>query len=94
MDGLFLSSMGNKAQITLPKAVRQALGVKEKTGLVGFIVRGKRVALTRIEPVPASDPFTEEEWRKIRTLANKAPAAVFAGSKDSVRHLKRRLKLR
>ncbi|MBI4676880.1 MAG: AbrB/MazE/SpoVT family DNA-binding domain-containing protein [Elusimicrobia bacterium] len=82
-----MSPMGAKAQVTLPKAVRQTLGLSEKD-MVGFVVDGKRVALTRIEPVPSSDPFSEEEWRKIERLAGEAPAAAFPDSKASLRYLK------
>lgn len=91
MDGLFLSPLGNKAQVTLPKAVREALGGVGKSDLVGFIVEGRRVAVTRIEPVPSSDPFTEEEWARLRKLAAKPPAAVFDDSKSSLRYLRGRL---
>ncbi|MBI5883160.1 MAG: AbrB/MazE/SpoVT family DNA-binding domain-containing protein [Elusimicrobia bacterium] len=91
---MYFSQLGNKAQVTLPKAVRKALGFKEARDLVGFIVEGNRVALTRIEPVPTSDPFTEEEWAKIRILAAQPPAAAGLDSQASLRHLKSRLKLR
>lgn len=94
MNGLFLSPLGNKAQVTLPKAVREALGVKEKRDLVGFVVDGHRVAVTRIEPVPSSDPFTEEEWKKIRRLAAKPPVAAFSDTEKSQKYLKTLLRRR
>jgi len=66
---IITSPVGAKAQVTLPKAVREALHLTAQHDLVGFVVQGDRVALTRIEPVPSSDPFTDEEWRKIKRLA-------------------------
>ena len=66
MHQIMTASLGAKAQVTLPRLVRQALGLKEKQDLVGFIIDGKRVALTRIEPVPSSDPFTVAEWLKLK----------------------------
>lgn len=92
MQEMFLGHLGNKAQVTLPKAVRRALGLRVKEDVVGFIVDGNRVAITRIEPLPSSDPFTDEEWVKIRRLAAKPPAAKFSSSEDSIKHLKTILK--
>lgn len=92
MNHIYMSPLGAKAQVTLPKAVRKALGIREKEDMVGFLVDGKRIALTRIEPVPSSNPFTEDEWKKIETLAARLPAAVFSDSKKSLRHLKKKLK--
>ncbi len=91
MSQIFMSPVGAKAQITLPKAVRRALGVKEKEDMIGFIVEGTRVALTRIEPVASSDPFTDEEWKKIEHLAGKKPSAVFNASADSIQYLRKKL---
>ncbi|MBI5245182.1 MAG: AbrB/MazE/SpoVT family DNA-binding domain-containing protein [Elusimicrobia bacterium] len=90
---MFLSHLGNKAQVTLPKAVRQALGLKVKEDVVGFIVEGNRVAVTRVEPLPSSDPFTDEEWKKIRKLAARGPVSGFSGSKESLKELKAWLRL-
>lgn len=85
------SPVGAKAQVTLPKAVREALHLKAQHDLVGFVVQGGRVALTRIEPVPSSDPFTDEEWKQIHKLASQAPAATAENAADSLRYLKRHL---
>jgi len=93
MPHIITAPLGAKAQVTLPKSVRQALGLKEKHDLVGFIVEGRRVALTRIEPVTSSDPFTEEEWKKIARLVARPSTAIFESSKDSIRYLKKRLHL-
>jgi len=64
---IITSPVGAKAQVTLPKVVREALHLKAQHDLVGFVIQGDRVALTRIEPVPSTDPFTDEEWKKILT---------------------------
>ena len=88
---IITSPVGAKAQVTLPKAVREALHLKAQHDLVGFVVQGDRVALTRIEPVPSSDPFTDEEWKQIERLASQSPAATCENAADSLRYLKRRL---
>ena len=88
---IITSPVGVKAQVTLPKVVREALHLKEQHDLVGFVIHGSRVALTRIEPVPSSDPFTEAEWKKIERLTAHAPAATAENAADSLRYLKRHL---
>ena len=94
MSTLITAPIGAKAQLTLPKAVRQALHLQARRDLVGFVIEGGRVALTRIEPVPSSDPFTEEEWRAIDRLAAQPPAATLEGAASSLRHLQRHLRTR
>ena len=88
---IITSPVGAKAQVTLPKAVREALHLKAQHDLVGFVVQGGRVALTRIEPVPSSDPFSEQEWKQIEKLASQTPAATAENAVDSLRYLKRHL---
>ena len=47
----------------------------------------------RFEPLPSSDPFTDEEWKKIRKLAARGPVSGFSGSKESLKELKAWLRL-
>ena len=88
---IITSPVGAKAQVTLPKAVREALHLKAQSDLVGFIIQGGRVALTRIEPVPSSDPFSDHEWKQIERLAGQPAAATAENAQDSLRYLKRHL---
>ena len=87
-----LSVVGAKAQVTLPKAVRKALKVKEKEDMVGFIVQGSTVIITRVEPVPSQDPFTPREWEKIKALSREKPKEIFKSSKESIAHLRKMLR--
>ena len=91
---LVTAPIGAKAQLTLPKAVRQALHLQARGDLIGFVIESGRVALTRIEPVPSSDPFTDEEWRKIDRLAAGPPASTLQDAASSLRHLRRHLRAR
>lgn len=91
MAKIITSPVGAKAQVTLPKAVREALHLKAQSDLVGFVIYGGRVALTRIEPVPSNDPFTDREWKQIERLAAQPPAATCENAADSLRYLKRHL---
>lgn len=88
---IITSPVGAKAQVTLPKVVREALHLKARHDLVGFVIQGGRVALTRIEPVPSTDPFTDEEWKQIEKLASRAPTATCENAANSLRYLKRHL---
>ena len=67
------SHVGAKFQITLPKHVRKALGITHPGELVGFLVDGSEITLTKAEITPQADPFTEAEWSKLVRLA-KSPA--------------------
>ena len=91
MGKIITAPVGAKAQVTLPKVVREALHLKAQRDLIGFVIQEGRVALTRIEPVPSSDPFTEAEWAKIDRLAAQTPVAAFEHAADSLRYLKRHL---
>ncbi len=42
---IITSQVGAKAQITLPKSVREALHLKAQHDLVGFVIAEDRVAL-------------------------------------------------
>lgn len=89
MPKIITSPVGAKAQVTLPKAVREALHLKAQHDLVGFVIQGGRVALSRIEPVPSSDPFTEAEWKQIERFSTQAPAVLHENAVASLRYLKR-----
>lgn len=94
MARIITAPVGAKSQITLPKAVREALRLNARQALVGFVIHGGRVAITRIEPVPSSDPFTEAEWRAIERLAAQPPSATLSDSEQSLHYLRRHLRSR
>ncbi len=88
---IITAPVGAKAQITLPKAIREALRLKPQDDLVGFIIYGKRIAITRVEPVPSNDPFTEEEWVQIERFAARPPVVTLHSASASLRFLKQHL---
>jgi bifunctional DNA-binding transcriptional regulator/antitoxin component of YhaV-PrlF toxin-antitoxin module len=94
MAKMITAAVGAKAQVTLPKAVREALHLKAQEDLIGFVVQGDRVAITRIEPVPSSDPFTDDEWAKIDRLAAETPSVVAEDAAASLHTLERHLQRR
>ncbi len=50
-----VATITSKGQITLPKPIRQALGV-DRGGKVAFDLRGSRVIVTRVEESDHEDP--------------------------------------
>jgi antitoxin PrlF len=50
-----VATITSKGQITLPKPIRQALGV-DFGGKVAFDLRGSQVVVTRVEDAPHEDP--------------------------------------
>lgn len=50
-----VATITSKGQITLPKPIRQALGV-DVGGKVAFDLRGTQVVVTRVENEPHEDP--------------------------------------
>ena len=56
------SRLSTKAQTTVPRAVRVALGLREGDTLA-YRIEGDRVILTRAAAAPPDDPFaTFTEW--------------------------------
>lgn len=50
-----VATLTSKGQITLPKPIRQALGV-DAGGKVAFALRGSQVVVTRVEEASHDDP--------------------------------------
>lgn len=82
------SPIGVKFQITLPKKVREALGIRSPGELVGFVVDGTKVVLTKAAIVAQGETFTEEEWAKLTRLAD-VPVRKSYGAKAYLRRHRR-----
>lgn len=94
MTTLATAPLGTKGQITLPKKVRQLLHLESSGELVGFLVdeRTRAIRLTKVNLVPADDPFTTEEYRKLDQLRTAAGGKTFRSGKAFLADLKRRIK--
>jgi antitoxin PrlF len=56
------SKLTSKAQTTIPQPVRTALRLREGDE-VAYVIEGNRVILTKVDALPADDPFrTFTEW--------------------------------
>ena len=62
---IITAPVGEKAQITLPKPIRELLNIKNSGELVGFIVEGKTVKLTKAIVIPEIQELTDEEAKKL-----------------------------
>ena len=83
------AALGPKGQITLPKEIREVLGVREKGDLVGFVLDEKSgsVRLSRMEVRPAGEEYTAEELRKLLALSKEREAKKFSSPEAFLRHL-------
>ncbi len=83
--------LSSKAQLTLPKRVRELLGVREKGDRVGFLVDEKshRITITKVDLVPAEEPYTDEELRKLLKLAKEPGGKTFETGEQAIRYLDR-----
>jgi bifunctional DNA-binding transcriptional regulator/antitoxin component of YhaV-PrlF toxin-antitoxin module len=83
--------LSSKGQITLPKPVRDLLGVRTKGDLVGFLLdtEAKRVQLTRVEAIPVQEDFTPEEYQKLLNLPKKKGGKRFRTMEALIKDLKR-----
>ncbi len=83
--------LGAKGQLTLPKEIRDALGLREKGDLVGFVLdeKSKTVRLTRMEIRPAGEEYTEEELRKLMGIAKEPGGKKFPSAEAFLRHLEK-----
>ncbi|MBI4669925.1 MAG: AbrB/MazE/SpoVT family DNA-binding domain-containing protein [Elusimicrobia bacterium] len=91
MQKLTTATLSSKAQITLPKDVRNMLGIGHPGDLVGFLVDPEAcvVKLTRVEAVPVDEEFTEAEYRKLAKLCKQKGKKTFKDAGALLRELKR-----
>ena len=68
-SNVLTAPLTEKGQVTIPKSIRMLLKL-EGQNIVGFRVAHGKVEIVSIEVKAASNPFTEEEWKKIERLAH------------------------
>ena len=80
MTTVMTATLSSKAQLTLPKRIRELLGIRTKGDQVGFVVDEKthRVMMTKITLVAAEESYTDEELRKLLRLARAPGKKSFA----------------
>ena len=90
MTMLMTATLSSKAQLTLPKRIRELLGVREKGDQVGFVVdeKTRRVVMTKITLVPTEEAYTGEELRKLLRLAKAPGKKIFASAEAFLKHVR------
>ena len=90
MAVLMTATLSSKAQLTLPKRIRELLGVRAKGDQVGFVVdeKTRRVMMTKITLLSAEEPYTEEELRKLLRLAKAPGKKTFASAEAFLKHVR------
>ena len=90
MTMLMTATLSSKAQLTLPKRIRELLGVRAKGDQVGFVVdeKTRRVMMTKITLLSAEEPYTEEELRKLLRLAKAPGKKTFASAEAFLKHVR------
>ena len=89
MREMVTAPLSEKAQLTLPKRVRELLGLRGRGGLVGFVIdeAAHRVSVTRVDLVPADEPLTDTELRKLAKLARARRGKTFQTAEAFLEHL-------
>jgi len=92
MTRLVTAPLSSKGQMTIPKAVRQALRLTAPGETVGFLVdeEARVVLLTKMELVPAHESFSRAELQKLSKLSHEPGGKTFASMKELLKDLKRR----
>lgn len=67
---MVIATISSKGQITIPKEIREKLGIQNKGDVVGFEITNRGVLIRHLEIKESSDNFTSEEWKKLEKLAN------------------------
>jgi len=92
MTRLVSAPLTSKAQLTLPKPVRQLLKVGAKGDRIGFLIDEKshRITITKVDLVPAEETYTEEEIRKLLKLSKEPGGKTFRSMDELLKDLKSR----
>ena len=83
------AALGPKGQITLPKRIREALGIEEAGDRVGFLwdEASGTVKLTRMEIRPVGEDYSDEDLKKLAKLAKATGGKKFSRAEDFLKHV-------
>ncbi len=89
MANIVTALLSSKAQLTLPKRVRQLLGVHEKGDRIGFLIDEKshRIFLAKVDLVPSEASYTNDEVRKLFKLRKEPGGTTFESAEAFLKHL-------
>lgn len=92
MTRVITAPLSAKGQMTIPKAVREALNLTASGQTIGFIVDDKAhvALLTRMELVPAEESFSKTEIQKLLKLTKEPGGKTFSSTKEMLKDLRSR----
>jgi len=82
----YISRMTSKGQTTIPKQVRDILGLKEGSAIAFKPETGGFMLVRITTTIKEEDPYTPREWAKIKKLASKK-GRTFKSEKALLRYL-------
>ena len=90
MAQIITAPLSGKAQLTLPKKIRELLGVHAKGDVVGFVVdeATQRIHVTKVDLVPVDEPLTGKELRQLAKLAKARGGRTFHSAEAFLKHLR------
>jgi AbrB family looped-hinge helix DNA binding protein len=87
---MITAPLSRKAQITIPKRIREMLGVKAPGDRIGFLIddKSRRIMVTRVELVPADESYTDQDIRKLLALRREPGGRTFRSAEAFLKHLR------
>ncbi len=87
---MITAPLSSKAQLTLPRRVREILGVREKGERVGFLIDEKahRITITKVDLISSEEAYTDEELRKLLKLRKERGGTTFNSAEAFLKHLR------
>lgn len=91
MESMFTATLGAKGQITLPKVVRQLLGIGRSGEIVGFMVnnKAKSVKLKKLKVVLDEEDFSEQEYQKLLGLPKKKGGKHYSSMQNLLKDIQK-----
>lgn len=88
MQKLLPAPVSSKGQVTLPKMIREILGIDKEGDIVNFVIHQGQIVLTRgFFVAPASVSFSPEELEQLRTKAKKTGKRSFRSPQTAIQFL-------
>ena len=91
MQKIITAHTSSKYQVTIPKEVRQVLGIQNSDEQLGFIIESEThtIKLTRINITPTDEDFNDAEYKKLIQLADKPGGKTFKTAKKAIQFHKK-----
>jgi len=89
MNNIIATTVEKEGKISIPGPIRKVLKIRSEGDIVGFVLDGTQVILTKAEIVPVVEPFTDKEWKKLTELANKPGGKTFKSGDNFLKYHKK-----